>query len=134
MRRAVAITRQVLGSRARNSGAGFCTSSARKHKSTDGSCIAMCCSFCRLRRCCTRRVQRESSRSTVLHSFLLSDLACVKVFFFPTRIQGLLHRAFKVFLLAFRIPPDVRMHLKVHQTRKSAHSAALHGKSVQFTF
>ena len=80
----------------------------------------------------TLQVQRESSRSTVLHSFLLFDLrlAHVKVFFFPPISIS------RSFLLAsaFRIPSDVLMHLKLHQTGKSAHSATLHGKSTQFTF
>ena len=52
----------------------------------------------------TLQVQRESSRSTVLHSFLLFDLrlAHVKVFFLSS------HQHFKVFSLGISLPHTFR--------------------------
>ena len=97
-------------------------------QSTDGSsCIAMCCSFCRL---ALHTLPTSTARKLLEHQALflaLRPCSCQGLFFPPTTISRSLLLA-----SAFRIPLHLLMHLKLHQTGKCAHSAALQRKSAIF--
>ena len=77
-------------------------------------------------------LRTSTTRKLLEHRALflaLRPCSCQGLFFPPTSFS-------RSFLLAsaFRIPLHLLMHLNLHQTGKSAHSAALHRKSAIFYF